>query len=133
MRALDYQTTAGGGRTWWTHLQFTRINIGLIILRKKIDEWRVVGAARSACVLPSECCWRVPGLATECRREVSAATESGSSSDVLNGDRRLKKKQLTRLVHAPSEHVGVRGDTHHLPERTFEVACAPLLHAQCIA
>ena len=27
-----------GGRTWWAHFEFTRINIGPTILRKKIDE-----------------------------------------------------------------------------------------------
>jgi hypothetical protein len=27
-----------GGRTWWAHLEFTRINIELIILRKKMEE-----------------------------------------------------------------------------------------------
>jgi hypothetical protein len=27
-----------GGRTWWAHLDFTRINIELTILRKKIEE-----------------------------------------------------------------------------------------------
>jgi len=29
-----------GGRTWWAHFEFTRINIEPIILRKKIEEWR---------------------------------------------------------------------------------------------
>ena len=27
-----------GGRTWWAHFEFTRINIEPIILRKKIEE-----------------------------------------------------------------------------------------------
>jgi hypothetical protein len=27
-----------GGRTWWAHLKFTRINIEPTILRKKIEE-----------------------------------------------------------------------------------------------
>ena len=26
----------GGGRTWWAHLKFTRINIELTILRKNV-------------------------------------------------------------------------------------------------
>ena len=30
----------GGGRTWWAHFEFTRINIEPIILRKKIEEMR---------------------------------------------------------------------------------------------
>ena len=34
----------GGGRTWWAHFEFTRINIELIILRKKIEDVREVGA-----------------------------------------------------------------------------------------
>ena len=28
----------GGGRTWWAHFEFTRINIAPTILRKKIEE-----------------------------------------------------------------------------------------------
>jgi hypothetical protein len=28
----------GGGRTWWAHIEFTRINIEPIILRKKIED-----------------------------------------------------------------------------------------------
>ena len=30
--------TPSGGRTWWAHFEFTRINIEPIILRKKIEE-----------------------------------------------------------------------------------------------
>ena len=29
---------ANGGRTWWAHLAFTRINIQLTILKKEIEE-----------------------------------------------------------------------------------------------
>jgi hypothetical protein len=29
---------ADGGRTWWAHFEFTRINIELTILPKKIEE-----------------------------------------------------------------------------------------------
>jgi hypothetical protein len=32
--------TSNGGRSWWAHLQFTRINIELTILRKKIEDLR---------------------------------------------------------------------------------------------
>jgi hypothetical protein len=35
------QTAAGrpsGGRTWWAHFEFTRINIEPTILRKKIED-----------------------------------------------------------------------------------------------
>ena len=34
-----------GGRTWWVHFAFTRINIGPTILRKKIEDAREPGAA----------------------------------------------------------------------------------------
>jgi hypothetical protein len=34
-----------GGRTWWAHFEFTRINIEPIILRKKIEELREPGAS----------------------------------------------------------------------------------------
>src|SRR5467141_3761295 len=30
----------GGGRTWWAHFEFTRINIEPIILRKKFEDLR---------------------------------------------------------------------------------------------
>jgi len=30
--------SASGGRTWWGHVEFTRINIAPIILRKKVEE-----------------------------------------------------------------------------------------------
>jgi len=33
-----------GGRTWWAHFKFTRINIGPTILRKKIEDVREAGA-----------------------------------------------------------------------------------------
>ena len=35
---------AGGGRTWWAHFEFTRINIEPTILPKKIEERRILGA-----------------------------------------------------------------------------------------
>ena len=33
-----------GGRTWWAHLEFTRINITPTILPKKIEDVREAGA-----------------------------------------------------------------------------------------
>ena len=42
MRALltDGATDGrSGGRTWWAHFEFTRINIEPIILRKKIEDY----------------------------------------------------------------------------------------------
>jgi len=33
-----------GGRTPWAHFEFTRINIGPIITRKKIEDVREAGA-----------------------------------------------------------------------------------------
>ena len=35
---------ASGGRTWWAHIEFTRINIEPIVLRKKIEDGREVSA-----------------------------------------------------------------------------------------
>jgi hypothetical protein len=35
-------SSASDGRTWWAHFEFTRINIGLTILHKKIEELRIV-------------------------------------------------------------------------------------------
>jgi hypothetical protein len=33
-----------GGRTWWAHVEFTRMNIEPTILRKKIEDVRHLGA-----------------------------------------------------------------------------------------
>jgi hypothetical protein len=35
----------GGGRSWWAHFEFTRINIKSIILCKKIEDAREVGVS----------------------------------------------------------------------------------------
>jgi hypothetical protein len=35
---------SNGGRSWWAHLQFTRINIELTILPKKFEDVREAGA-----------------------------------------------------------------------------------------
>jgi len=35
---------ASGGRTWWVHFEFTRINIEPIILKNKIEDVREAGA-----------------------------------------------------------------------------------------
>ena len=37
-------TLPGGGRSWWAHIEFTRINIEPAILRKKIEDVREVDA-----------------------------------------------------------------------------------------
>ena len=37
-------TALRGGRTWWAHCEFTRINIEPIILCKKIEDLREAGA-----------------------------------------------------------------------------------------
>ena len=36
---------ASGGRTWWAHFEFTRINIEPIILQNKIEEVRDLGGS----------------------------------------------------------------------------------------
>jgi len=43
MRPIPF-TPLSGGRTWWAHFEFTRINIEPIILRKKIEGRLVLGA-----------------------------------------------------------------------------------------
>src|SRR5437867_1794994 len=37
----------GGGRTWWAHFAFTRINIAPTILYKKIEDVLELGASKS--------------------------------------------------------------------------------------
>jgi hypothetical protein len=39
-------TQLSGGRTWWAHFEFTRINITPTILPKKIEDLRTLGAFR---------------------------------------------------------------------------------------
>jgi hypothetical protein len=36
-----------GGRTWWAHFEFTRMNIEPTILRKKIEDLREARASTS--------------------------------------------------------------------------------------
>jgi len=40
----DIVRPGSGGRSWWAHFEFTRINIEPIILRKKFEERRILGA-----------------------------------------------------------------------------------------
>ena len=39
------QSGLSGGRSWWAHFEFTRINIEPIILKNKIEEQLIVGAS----------------------------------------------------------------------------------------
>jgi hypothetical protein len=47
----------GGGRTWWAHFEFTRINITPTILPKKIEERRVLCAFASMGECPVAVLW----------------------------------------------------------------------------
>ena len=38
-----------GGRTWWAHFEFTRINIEPIILREKFEEARDIAKRCGVC------------------------------------------------------------------------------------
>src|SRR6266849_6119529 len=40
-------SSPNGGRTWWAHFEFTRINIELTILSKKFKDLREAGASKS--------------------------------------------------------------------------------------
>jgi hypothetical protein len=53
------RSASGGGRDWWAHFEFTRINIELIILRKKIEERRVLCAFASMGEGPVAVLWFV--------------------------------------------------------------------------
>jgi hypothetical protein len=39
------EPTGGGGRSWWAHFEFTRLNIEPIILRKKFEDVQEMRAA----------------------------------------------------------------------------------------
>src|SRR6202158_2562159 len=45
--ALRRKWWVSGGRTWWAHIEFTRINIAPTILPKKIEDVREAGASLS--------------------------------------------------------------------------------------
>ena len=42
-RKTTPRVAPSGGRAWWAHFEFTRINIEPIILRKKIEDLREAG------------------------------------------------------------------------------------------
>jgi hypothetical protein len=67
-----------GGRTWWAHFEFTRINIEPTIPRKKIEDLREVGAPRSVRRVraPSLSC--LDRLGAHGFRPTSFDTDSGS-------------------------------------------------------
>jgi hypothetical protein len=44
LRAAKVPCSGGGGRTWWAHFAFTRMNTTPTILRKKIEEQLILGA-----------------------------------------------------------------------------------------
>jgi len=44
--------SASGGRTWWTHFEFTPINIEPIILKNKIEDLREAGASSGEAPVP---------------------------------------------------------------------------------
>jgi hypothetical protein len=46
-----------GGRTWWAHFEFTRLNIEPIILKNKIEERRVLCAFASMGECPVAVLW----------------------------------------------------------------------------
>jgi hypothetical protein len=46
LRHRPAKNSSSGGRTWWAHFEFTRINIEPIILRKNIEDPREAGATR---------------------------------------------------------------------------------------
>jgi hypothetical protein len=39
-RRVDLQTGPGGGRTWWAHFEFTRINTAPTFLDKRFEDLR---------------------------------------------------------------------------------------------
>ena len=44
----DAQIRLSGGRSWWAHFEFTRINIALTILPKKFEDLRMLRALKRA-------------------------------------------------------------------------------------
>jgi hypothetical protein len=53
--------TFGGGRSWWAHLNLTRINIALTIPKNQVEELMEV---RSISDVPAESAPSSPALAT---------------------------------------------------------------------
>jgi hypothetical protein len=44
VRIRSETAATNGGRSWWAHFKFTRINIEPIILRKKFEDLQGAGA-----------------------------------------------------------------------------------------
>jgi len=69
-----------GGRSWWAHFEFTRINIELTILRKKFEDLRQAGlcdgwhSVAPGCVREKYVGWHGAGT-TVTRRAFTASDE----------------------------------------------------------
>jgi hypothetical protein len=103
-----------GGRTWWAHFEFTRINIELTILPKKIEEPRVF---RASSVVGVPGCPDFP---------------AGQGAQRALGD----LAQAVRLDHDPhlhaeaAEHVDQRLDAEEMQPPAQEIAHAGLANLQ---
>ena len=75
-----------GGRTWWAHFEFTRINIEPIILRKKIEEQLILGAFNAS----STATWSQEG-STEFQPS-GATIPALQASEDLDGRQRLGRR-----------------------------------------
>jgi hypothetical protein len=70
----SHRPRGSGGRAWRAHFEFTPINIEPIILRKKIEDLRILGAFRPR--RWADGLWKSPKLQTE-RASMSAVRTPG--------------------------------------------------------
>src|SRR5438445_12826842 len=104
-----------GGRTWWAHFEFTRINITPTILPKKIEDWREVGArrettgatatiAQDAARAPSRTAGMQPPFTVPCagRRADWCAPRAASAA---RSPARPRRESAARLRRTRAEHV----------------------------
>src|SRR5262249_31233037 len=105
---------ARGGRTWWTHFAFTRINIEPIILRNKIEEQPHFGA-----FLPCDIVWSVSSSRRTTHETTGArmgAPQYGENAEVdpvfrgiLEGTPSLPQVTTVQLVG----QIGLKEDPAH--------------------
>jgi hypothetical protein len=74
-------TCSGGGRSWWAHLEFTRINIELTILHKKFEDMReahatLLNAAALIVTHEAPAMWKRVFVASRAPRRGRRSTEA---------------------------------------------------------
>src|ERR1700687_5937095 len=82
---------ASGGRTWWAHFEFTRINIEPIILKNKIEDVREAGASlRITRGIHGRRCFEFLGLRLLGDEAHLSRMRGDEASDTITRDTRMR-------------------------------------------